>query len=104
MHDLSAFGFAIERALDALYLTFDAPDARQQLLLFTDCVCHFAVYSIAPLPIQRRISARAYLVSSRGYFLQMSASGPNAKCRPGPEMSAVWGRPDIPPTSRNRRV
>jgi hypothetical protein len=26
---------------------------------------------------------------------QESAIGTNAKCRPGPEMSAVWGRPDI---------
>jgi hypothetical protein len=32
-----------------------------------------------------------------------SAIGTNAKCRPGPEMSADWGRPDIPRTSRNRR-
>jgi len=35
---------------------------------------------------------------------ETSAHGTNAKCRPGPEMSAVWGRPDIPQTSRNRRV
>jgi len=25
----------------------------------------------------------------------MSASGPNAKCRPGLEASDVWGRPDV---------
>ena len=34
----------------------------------------------------------------------MSTYGTNAKCRARPEMSAVWGRPDIPGTSRNRRV
>jgi hypothetical protein len=33
-----------------------------------------------------------------------STHGTNAKCRLRPEMSAVWGRPDIPRTSRNRRV
>src|SRR6266436_7111102 len=29
--------------------------------------------------------------------------GTNAKCRPDPEMSAVWGRPDISPTCPKRR-
>jgi hypothetical protein len=32
-----------------------------------------------------------------------SAIGTNAKCRPDPEMSAVWGRPDISPTCPKRR-
>ena len=32
-----------------------------------------------------------------------SAFGTNAKCRAGPEMSAVWGRPDISPTCPKRR-
>src|SRR4030088_742023 len=32
-----------------------------------------------------------------------SGIGTNAKCRPDPEMSAVWGRPDISPTCPKRR-
>src|SRR6267154_4377021 len=34
----------------------------------------------------------------------ISVYGTNAKCRPGPETSAVWGRPDIPRTSRKRHL
>jgi hypothetical protein len=36
-------------------------------------------------------------------ILPMSPVGTNAKCRRGPEMSAVWGRPDISPTCPKRR-
>ena len=34
---------------------------------------------------------------------RMTAHGPNAKCRPAPEMSAVGGRPDLRRTSQIRR-
>jgi hypothetical protein len=43
MHDLFAASLAVEGAFDGFDLAPDAAHARQQLVLFTDGVCHAAL-------------------------------------------------------------
>jgi hypothetical protein len=49
MHDLIAARLPVKGALDPLNLTTDAAHARQQLLFFTNGVCHIANIGYPPI-------------------------------------------------------
>ncbi len=65
------------------------------------CLNYLALWTRRDVAVMPKPVSAEWLVTRRK---SMSGCGPNAKCRLGPEMSAVGGRPDLSRTSRNRRV
>jgi hypothetical protein len=51
VHYLFAPSLAVERLLDGLDLTSDTAHPRQQLLFFSDGMCHLPIYRIPRYPI-----------------------------------------------------